>query len=123
MKGKIAIGQNSDRSPCSNCKIKTHAEIDALKKINNLIRNKKIKQRNKLDLLVLRINKIGNLCESAPCHHCSQELLTNSCIKIDKLYFSTADGTIKYVKFTDWMTKKNLHVSRGWKWMNCERCH
>lgn len=119
MKGKIAIGQNSDRSPCSNIKIKTHAEMDALQKINDMVRNKKIKKRSKLNLMVLRINKTGNLCESAPCYHCSQGLL-NSYVTIDKLYFSTADGSIKYVKFIDWMSKKNIHVSRGWKWMNCE---
>ena len=114
MKGKIAIGQNSDRSPCSNCKIQTHAEIDALRKINNLIRNKKIKPRNKVDLLVLRVNKLGDLCQSAPCYHCSQEL-TNSYIKIDKLYYSTAEGSIKYVKFADWISEPVEHITSGWR--------
>lgn len=120
MQGKIAIGQNSDRSPCSNSKIKTHAEIDALRKINNLIRNKKIKQRNKVDLLVLRVNKLGNLCQSAPCLHCSKEL-TNSYITIDKLYFSTTEGTIKYMKFDDWISNPDLHMtSSGWR--HCGKC-
>ena len=122
MKGKIAIGQNSDRSPCSNSKIKTHAEIDALRKLNIMIRHKKIKQRNKLDLLVLRVNKLGNLCQSAPCYHCSQELTTNSYITIDKLYFSTTEGTIKYMKFDDWISKPDLHmISSGWRY--CGKCN
>ena len=120
MKGKIAIGQNSDRSPCSNSKIKTHAEMDALRKLNTLIRNKKIKQKNKVDLLVLRVNKLGNLCQSAPCYHCSQELITNSYIKIDKLYYSTTEGTIKYVKFADWISKPVEHITSGW--LHCGKC-
>lgn len=121
MKGKIAIGQNSDRSPYSNNKIKTHAEIDALKKINNMIRNKKIKKRNKLNLIVLRINKLGDLCESAPCYHCTQELFLNNNVKIDKLYYSTSDGSIKYMKFLDWISRDQFHVSKGWRWMNYKR--
>lgn len=116
----VAVGQNSDRSPCSNNKIKTHAEIDALHKINNMIRNKKIKRRNKLNLIVLRINKSGNLCESAPCYHCSQELMHQN-ICIDTLYFSTADGSIKSIKFTHWISRSDFHTSKGWKWMNQAR--
>jgi hypothetical protein len=115
-----AIGQNSDRSPYSNNKIKMHAEIDALQKINNMIRNKKIKRRNKLNLIVLRVNKSGNLCESAPCYHCSQELM-NQKFCIDTLHFSTADGSIKSIKFTHWISSADFHTSKGWKWMNKER--
>jgi hypothetical protein len=97
--------------------IKTHAEIDALKKIESMIKCKKIKKK-KMNLIVLRINKSGLLCESAPCYHCTIELQKNQNIIIDKLFFSRADGTITCIKFSDWVVKDNYHVSKGWRWVS-----
>ena len=114
--GKAVIGENSDKSLYSNSKIKTHAEMDALNKIKNLLRCKKIK-KNKMDLIVLRINKSGQLCESAPCFHCTKELSSNNIVQIDKLYFSRSDGTITCIKFSEWIKNGTSHVSKGWKWL------
>lgn len=115
-KGKVVIGENSERSLHGNSLIKTHAEMDAMKNLTGFIRCKKIK-KEKMNLIVLRINKGGNLCESAPCYHCTLELAKNKNIHIDKLYYSRADGTITCIKFKEWVDNGLFHVSKGWKWL------
>jgi len=112
--GTAIIGENSEKPLYSNSKIKTHAEMEALNKVKGLLKCGKLK-KNKMNLVVLRINKSGQLCESAPCYHCSKELAENSFIKIDKLYFSRNDGTITCTKFDDWINNGNFRVSKGWK--------
>lgn len=114
--GKFAIGENSERFRFGNNKLSTHAEMDALKKLDNLIRVKRCKKQ-KLDLVVIRVNRSGNLCESAPCFHCTKELQNSKVVKINKLYFSRWDGTITCIKFSEWIKNENFHISKGWKWM------
>ena len=114
--GKAIIGENSCRSLYSNSKIKTHAEMEALNKVKWLLNCGKIK-KNKMNLIVLRINKLGRLCESAPCYHCTQELAKNKFIQIDKLFFSRNDETLTCVKFNIWSNYGTCHVSKGWKWL------
>jgi hypothetical protein len=116
--GKIAIGENSERNRFGNAQLSTHAEMDALRKLDNLIRVKKCKKQ-KMDLVVIRVNKVGNLCESAPCYHCTQELSKSQMVTINKLYFSRNNRTITCIKFSDWLTNKNLHISKGWRWLSC----
>lgn len=114
--GRIAIGKNSERKRFGNNKITTHAEADALNKLYSLIRIGKLK-KTKVDLIVIRVNKSGNLCESAPCYHCTKELLKTSFISINKLYYSRSDGTISCIKFSDWINSNDLQISKGWKWI------
>ena len=114
--GKFVTGENSNNKLYSNNKIKTHAEMDVLNKTKELLRCKKIK-KNKMDLIVLRINKLGRLCESAPCFHCTKELGSNNFIQIDKLYFSRSDESITCIKFDDWISFGTTHKSKGWKWL------
>ena len=114
--GKVITGENSTNPLYSNNKIKTHAEMDALNKTVNLLRCKKIK-KNKMNLIVLRVNKLGKLCESAPCFHCTKELSENNFIHIDKLYFSRSDETITCIKFDEWVNNGTCHVSKGWRWL------
>ncbi len=114
--GKVVIGENSDNPLYSNSKIKTHAEMDVLNKTKELIRCKKIK-KNKMNLIVLRINKSGRLCESAPCFHCTKELASNNYVQIDKLYYSRSDETITCIKFDNWVKYGTTHISKGWKWL------
>ena len=108
---KIKIGNNSSRIRYNNKKIKTHAEINALNKLN--FNTKKI--RVPVDLIVLGINKRHCLCDSAPCYHCTCELNKKSHIEIKKIYYSLNDGTIKCVNFSEWINKKDHHISKGWK--------
>ncbi len=119
-KGKVVIGENSERALRGNSLIKTHAEVDALQKLENFIKCKKIKAQ-KMNLIVLRVNKSGNLCESAPCYHCTQELVKSSLVQIDKLYYSRADQSITCIKFRDWVKSDSFHVSKGWKWLESNR--
>jgi hypothetical protein len=114
--GKFAIGENSERFRYGNTRLSTHAEMDALKKLDNLIRVQKCKKQ-KMDLVVIRINKSGNLCESAPCYHCTRELQNSKVITINKLYFSRWDGTITCIKFSEWVKNDTFHISKGWRWM------
>jgi hypothetical protein len=116
--GKFAIGENSERMRFGNVRLSTHAEMDALKKLTGLIRVQKCKKQ-KMDLVVIRINKSGNLCESAPCYHCTKELEKNKIVTINKLYFSRSDGTITCIKFSEWIKNDHQHISKGWKWLSC----
>lgn len=120
-KGKIVMGENSDKPLYSNKKIKTHAEMEALNKVKGLLKCQKIK-KNKMNLVVIRINKLGDLRESAPCFHCTQELANNNHIQINKLYYSRDDGSITCVKFNDWVSCGTSHVSKGWKWLARNGC-
>lgn len=115
------MGENSDKPLYSNNKIKTHAEMEALNKVKSLLKCQKIK-KNKMNLLVLRINKKGELCESAPCYHCTKELANNNFVNIDKLYYSRSDETITCIKFSDWILNGTSHVSKGWKWLARNKC-
>ena len=119
-KGKIAIGENSDRCRFNNSKIKMHAEIDALKHLTYLIKSGKIKKstNSKMDMVVLRVSKSGKLGESAPCFHCTDEIRKNSLVRINNLYFSNNDGTISCMKFNTWIESGTNHISKGWKWKN-----
>ncbi len=90
--------------------------MDAMKNLDNYNRCKQIK-RERYNLVVLRVNKSGNLCESAPCYHCTQELNKNKNIMIDKLYYSRADGSITCIKFKEWVENGNFHISKGWRWL------
>ena len=110
------MGENSDKPLYSNNKIKTHAEMDALNKVKSLLKCQKLK-KNKMNLVVIRVNKIGELCESAPCYHCTRELANNNCVSIDKLFYSRANGTITCIKFNDYVCSGIQHVSKGWKWL------
>lgn len=85
IKGKqiieISKGENSfiKNETCTTI----HAELDALQKI--------IKWRicpNKLDLLVIKLNKNGEIGEAKPCPHCIF-ILNNTKIKIKNIYYSS----------------------------------
>ena len=116
LRGKIAVGENSDKCRYNNDKIKVHAEIDAVNKMTYLIKSNKIKNRKSFDLVVIRISRGGKLSESAPCFHCTQELSKLTLFTINNLYYSRADGTITCIKFSDWVSCGTTHISKGWKW-------
>jgi len=97
-------------------RIKIHAEIDAYIKMSKFIKRKEIKT-NKMNLIVIRTNKSGTLCNSAPCYNCTLFLSKNKEIEIDKLYYSTSDGKIDCIKFSDWKKNGTNHLSEGWKFI------
>jgi deoxycytidylate deaminase len=103
-------------------KIKTHAEMDALNKIKKRFSRNKTNKFNKMNLIVIRTNKSGNLCNSAPCKHCTECLINDKNVKIDKLYYSNENGKIECVKFSDWINNGNKHISEGWKLLQQKNC-
>jgi hypothetical protein len=114
LNNKFTIGINSPRSRYNNLNIKTHAEIDAMHKL----KYKMIRNNNKniiVDLYVIRHTKTGLLTSSAPCLHCTMELSKKKWLKINKLYYSKNNGMLECIKFTDWIEKKNHHITKGWK--------
>jgi len=103
------IGKNSFKSNFNNTHIKTHAEIDALKKIKKLYCSKKMKNK-KVDLVSICI-KNQKMHNAFPCKHCILQL-SNSNININNVYYSTSDGIIKCVKFSK---LDNSYTSSGWR--------
>jgi len=89
----LSIGYNHTRCYQINCT--THAEMDAIDKLKTRDRNKKL---CKVNIVVIRINNSGNLCSSEPCHKCMTYMKTIAVkkgYKIEKIYFSTSERSIK----------------------------
>jgi hypothetical protein len=94
--------RNISKDTCFGCSISTlHAEANAIKTYygesfyyNNV---KKIayipddKKNKKLDLLVIRINKLGELCTSRPCYNCLDMMQT---VGIRKVYYIVDDNIV-----------------------------
>ncbi len=114
----VTKGINSDKTKYGNKNVKTHAEMDALKKTHNLIKRHKLKKGVKMSLIILRVNKNGKLCESAPCLHCTIQFSKLRNITIDKIYFSIDGEKIVCTKFTDWLQNPSTHVTSGWRTLN-----
>ena len=114
---KSAIGYNSDQHRFKNMNMRYHAEISALNKLYNIYRNRKIKHK-KLNLIVIRINRIGELCESMPCFKCVKELERRAKHMIDHIYYSRADRSISKIKFMDMVENENMHFGKTWTHKN-----
>jgi hypothetical protein len=94
-----------------------HAEENAIKKLPQLSRNKKLKR---VDLLVIRANKSGSLGNSKPCVHCIICLYKQLPLKgyiLDTIYYSNSDGILKESNLAS-LTKEELHMTRYYKERN-----
>ena len=90
----ISTGYNNYR--CYHKFCTTHAEMDA---INKLKPRDKCKKPIKVNIAVIRVNNLGNLCSSQPCHKCVDYMKTvavNKGYKIKKIFYSTATGEIEH---------------------------
>lgn len=114
----VVKGINSDKTKYGNKNVQTHAEMDALKKTNNLIKCNKIKKGKRMSLIILRVNRNNKLCCSAPCLHCTMQLSKSKSIVIDKIYFSTDSENIVCIKFNDWKLNPSSHITNGWRLLN-----
>ena len=70
--------------------------------------NSKEKRKN-YDILVIRINREGKLCNSRPCNQC---IITLKNIGVKKVYYSNDDGKIIHEKLG---TMQMLHVCQSLK--------
>tara|TARA_B100000287_G_scaffold411946_1_gene441888 strand:- start:68 stop:403 length:336 start_codon:yes stop_codon:yes gene_type:complete len=82
-RGKI-VGKGYNTYINSNCndKLSLHAEVSAIKDALKKISANELK---KCDLIVIRINKIGNYLNSKPCSNCTN-YINKFCIK--KVFYS-----------------------------------
>jgi hypothetical protein len=104
---KVAFGINSTQP--FRYMPSRHAEVDALLKIKNYRNNPK-----EVNILVVRINKNGNLEKSRPCKDCIRMMqMSNFVIKY--IYYSTADGIIVKEKFSKMMDSSLTYTSKGVK--------
>jgi hypothetical protein len=89
-----------------------HAEIDALRKVK-----KKIGKPQKLNMIVIRINKLGELGMSKPCVNCIKKIekfQEYKNIRITSIYFSESSQEITKVSLEK-LKKMIPHKSRGYR--------
>ena len=70
-----------------------------------------------LNLVVIRVNNQGLLCESKPCMHCLRFLdknIKSKGYKIKNIIYSTRDSRIVKKKFK-FLLNNTSHISRGIK--------
>lgn len=110
---KIVTGENSSREVRDGCNYGTHAEMDAIKKLKKSGK----KKGTKLSLIVIRVDKEGNLKNSLPCFKCLQ-YLSNVSYKyhIKFIYYSDNNGNIEMVKLSDLLDSSEKHVSRRFRY-------
>lgn len=88
---------NSSRELRSGCNYTTHAEMEALKRLDGRCRH--TRRRKKINLIVLRVNKSGELCNSKPCGKCIEYMAGLKNYRINKVYYSDENGGIVAKKF------------------------
>lgn len=112
----LSIGFNSTRDTWNGCKYGIHAEIDAMKKLNKKYCSKKKGMKNKkkkqVDLIVIRIGRLGDYRSSKPCQKCLESLVQMKCFKVRYIYYSTKEGTIVKEKFSDLYEKRHEYRTR-----------
>lgn len=99
----LGLGYNSARSRYAKKNtVSLHAEVDALFHT---------KERKRLKILVIRIDRCGKLANSCPCLHCLRFLLSYG---IKKISYSTGNANeIKTSRLEDLL--KHPHISRGFR--------
>jgi cytidine deaminase len=109
--GKLSYGINSNRSFYNISS--THSEMEAIYNLKN-----KQKLPKSIDILVIKLDRFGNLGESKPCYYCLQYMnyfQKTSKIIIKNIYYSTKNKGIIKVKFHELLNSDNQHISYGMK--------
>lgn len=113
------MGENSTRQARNGCCYGLHAEMDAIRKLPPIPLKAK---KKKINLIVIRIDRFGNLRNSGPCFKCIQYMqrlnLTTS-YKIENVYYSDQDGNIVVIKLADLIDQENKHVSYAFRKKVC----
>ena len=95
-----------------------HAEVNVLKKLlsHQTGKNKnKNKRKKKIDLIVCRITKEGNLTSSKPCYHCLCYMNQIHSFRINRIYYSTSQNIIVCDTFKNLFNENydKRHISAG----------
>ena len=88
-----------------------HAEDNAIRKLPSL-NGKRFK---KVDIMVIRVNKGGNLANSKPCLNCVQLMNSRLPAKgytLCDVYYSTCLGGMQVSSFSALRSDKDIHISK-----------
>lgn len=105
-------------------KIKSvHAEDACLSALERLFQFKKYRKRVKFNLLVIRLNRNGNLKISRPCARCIKRIARSPLVgMINGIYYSNSIGNISFEKTSDmidigsdFITLGDLHYRQKFK--------
>jgi len=127
IKGKRLISKpccNTTRSICrGNCIGSLHAEANAIinyfgktlsfDKKKGWILDNRIK--SKLDLVVVRVNKNGETCNSRPCHNCLNMMKS---VGIKRVYYSVGPDTVVCENVKDMISIQSSSVDKHLDQMN-----
>lgn len=97
-------GINSDRELWKGCCYGQHAEMNILNNIRKMKRSivkSTIMKRQKINIIVLRVNGKGQLSNSRPCFKCLEYMSRLRGITIKNIYYSDSNDTITIAKFKD----------------------
>ena len=86
--------------------------------IRKLYRNRRIKRKRNITLIVIRIDNNGNLKNSKPCRKCLEYMSSTNKQRIHKivnLYYSNENGNIEVTKLTKLMSSSNKHLSKRFR--------
>lgn len=100
------LGTNSTREPYAGCTYGRHAEMDVLSKYDKL---KSKSKRVPADIIIIRINKSGEMTNSKPCVKCIKYMATSKC-KIKYIYYSV-DATTIIRTTIDELQEQPKHIS------------
>ncbi len=112
----ITMGQNHLRGCCAetchgkSTRCSLHAETDAIGKAAS---NRRIKDRDRLDLIVIRVSPTGLIGQSKPCYTCIQQI-AKARFRISKVYYSNAEGDIICENINQMIRSlKTIHIGFG----------
>lgn len=98
---------------CGICTGTIHAEMNALKELlfnsGKTFSSENVRKFSKYSIVVLRVNKKGELLNSKPCLHC---LTTLKSFNINKVYYSNNDGKIDEKKIKKLTTEHMCSFER-----------
>lgn len=125
----VVKGENKYSEEWTGCGHSTHSEIDNMNRVpfNKYTRNKywkyntrrgrknrKHRKKIKMDILVIRVSKAGQLKMSKPCYHCTMKMFNCPFARIRYVYYSTNEGTLFKIKLSD-LIKTEPHISSGYR--------
>lgn len=109
---KLSDGSNSTREAYSGCCYAEHAEVSAIKNLKRKHKNSKNKRKKRVNMLVIRVNNSGQLCNSKPCAKCLEHMAYQlKSFIIVKIYYSDNNGDIVVSKLSTLIEEQDKHLS------------
>jgi len=116
LKKSYVYGFNSSKKRYKNAKLTTHAEIQALNNLRYQCAKYRIRSV-KADLHIFRKTRDGQLSSSAPCWHCTLQLMSSKVVTIRNLYYFNESRNVEKINFKNWqnmqMQMQTTHISRN----------